>query len=494
MIARNHALTVSMRELIDAAVAEKDALIAKTGHRALPGAVALVRRLARRAKLAVVSGASRKEVRDALTGIGVRELFPIIVGRRGLRARQAVARAVSRRAGAARRRRRGGRSCSRTRRPGILAARAAGAAGDRRAGRQLRRLRPVAGRRRRRHARRGDRRALRASRRLTPRLTGERSSTRVVKLSVVRSPSTRGHDLRGRARATACRTRRAWSRPTTRSRLIDALSETGPAGHRDHQLRQPEVDPAAGRRRARCRARIARKPGVVYSALVPNRQGLDAALAAGMKRGRGLPVGVGDAQQEERQQDDRRDAGGVRGDRAARAGRRAARARLRLDGLRLPLRGRGRSRQGGRALPRAARRSAATRSRSATPSASPTRARCATCSARVLAEIPAPEVAVHFHDTRGTALANILVGGRDGHHHRRRGARRPGRLPVRAGRLRQPRRPRTSSTCCTAWASRPASISTSWSTARRLASTFVGHEMPSKYYRAAIGARSRSAG
>ena len=28
---------------------------------------------------------------------------------------------------------------------------------------------------------------------------------------------------------------------------------------------------------------------------------------------------------------------------------------------------------------------------------------------RVLAEIPAPEVAVHFHDTRGTALANILV-------------------------------------------------------------------------------------
>jgi len=28
---------------------------------------------------------------------------------------------------------------------------------------------------------------------------------------------------------------------------------------------------------------------------------------------------------------------------------------------------------------------------------------------RVLAEIPQPDVAVHFHDTRGTALANILV-------------------------------------------------------------------------------------
>lgn len=79
MVARNHALTVPMRELIDAAVEEKDALLAKTGHRALPGAVALVRRLAARAKLAVVSGASGKEVRDALAGIGVRDLFSAIV-------------------------------------------------------------------------------------------------------------------------------------------------------------------------------------------------------------------------------------------------------------------------------------------------------------------------------------------------------------------------------------------------------------------------------
>ena len=79
MIARNHALTIPMRELIDQAVAEKDALLAKTGHRALPGAVALVQRLARRSKMAVVSGASGKEVRDALGGIGLRELFPVIV-------------------------------------------------------------------------------------------------------------------------------------------------------------------------------------------------------------------------------------------------------------------------------------------------------------------------------------------------------------------------------------------------------------------------------
>jgi len=79
MVARNHALSVPMRELIDAAVDEKDALLAQTGHRALPGAVELVRRLAGRAKLAVVSGASGKEVRDALAGIGVLDLFSVIV-------------------------------------------------------------------------------------------------------------------------------------------------------------------------------------------------------------------------------------------------------------------------------------------------------------------------------------------------------------------------------------------------------------------------------
>ena len=28
----------------------------------------------------------------------------------------------------------------------------------------------------------------------------------------------------------------------------------------------------------------------------------------------------------------------------------------------------------------------------------------------MLAEIPAPKIAMHMHDTRGTALANILVG------------------------------------------------------------------------------------
>ena len=100
---------------------------------------------------------------------------------------------------------------------------------------------------------------------------------------------------------------------------------------------------------------VTRRQGVAFSALVPNRRGLDAAMAAGHAGGRGLPVGVRDPQQEERQQDHRRHAEGVRGRGPAGARRRAAGARLRVDGVRLPLRGRGRSAARGRADPRPAR-------------------------------------------------------------------------------------------------------------------------------------------
>jgi mannitol-1-/sugar-/sorbitol-6-phosphatase len=79
MISRNHGLTLPMRELIAQAVEEKRAILAASGHRALPGAVALVRRLAGRAKLALVTGASRHEALDALAGIGVLDLFQAIV-------------------------------------------------------------------------------------------------------------------------------------------------------------------------------------------------------------------------------------------------------------------------------------------------------------------------------------------------------------------------------------------------------------------------------
>ena len=89
---------------------------------------------------------------------------------------------------------------------------------------------------------------------------------------------------------------------------------------------------------------VARPAGVRMSALVPNRRGLDTALAAGHEGDRGLHVGVGDAQQEERQQDDRRDARRVRARSCRPRSPPGVPVRAYLSTvLRLPVRGRGRS-------------------------------------------------------------------------------------------------------------------------------------------------------
>jgi len=79
-IAAAHGLDVSMPVLIAAAVDEKRALLAQDGYRALPGAVAAVRRLGRRSKLAVVSGASHGEVLDALESLAVTDAFALVLG------------------------------------------------------------------------------------------------------------------------------------------------------------------------------------------------------------------------------------------------------------------------------------------------------------------------------------------------------------------------------------------------------------------------------
>ena len=80
LITTNHRLAIAMPELIAMAVDEKRALVEKTGFRALPGAKEAVRRFARSSKLAVVSGASCVEVRDALTGLGLASFFPVALG------------------------------------------------------------------------------------------------------------------------------------------------------------------------------------------------------------------------------------------------------------------------------------------------------------------------------------------------------------------------------------------------------------------------------
>jgi HAD superfamily hydrolase (TIGR01509 family) len=68
-----------MTQLIAEAVDEKRALIAASGYRPLPGAVAAVERFARTSKLAVVTGASTAEARDAITGIGITNHIGVLV-------------------------------------------------------------------------------------------------------------------------------------------------------------------------------------------------------------------------------------------------------------------------------------------------------------------------------------------------------------------------------------------------------------------------------
>ena len=112
---------------------------------------------------------------------------------------------------------------------------------------------------------------------------------------------------------------------------------------------------------------------------------------------------------------------------------------------------------------------------------------------RVLAEIPAPEVAVHFHDTRGTALANILVAVEMGITTVDSALGGLGGCPYAPGAS------GNVSTEDVVYMLEGMGVRTGIDLDKlvdcaRLASAFVGHEVPSKYYRAAVGARSRSAG
>jgi HAD superfamily hydrolase (TIGR01509 family) len=79
-IRREFGLDVEMDVLVAAAVEEKRALFASKGYQALPGAIALVRRLHGRVGLAVVSGSSRIEVRETIAGIGLLDCFDHLLG------------------------------------------------------------------------------------------------------------------------------------------------------------------------------------------------------------------------------------------------------------------------------------------------------------------------------------------------------------------------------------------------------------------------------
>ncbi len=81
MLVRNHGVAVPMADLINIAVDEKQALIDAHGFRVLPGAKELVQRLADQGlPLAIASGSSRREVNEAVDGLGLRPYFQALLG------------------------------------------------------------------------------------------------------------------------------------------------------------------------------------------------------------------------------------------------------------------------------------------------------------------------------------------------------------------------------------------------------------------------------
>jgi hydroxymethylglutaryl-CoA lyase len=272
-------------------------------------------------------------------------------------------------------------------------------------------------------------------------------------------------------------------------KLIDALSQTGLRAIEITSFVNPKWIPqlADGGEVSR---RIARKPGLIYSALVPNRQGLEAAMAAGMKE---VAVFMSASETHNKKNINKTIAQTLAAFRDTVPPALAAGLRVRAyvstvygcpyEGAVDPARA--------VELARALRELGCYQISlgDTIGVANPRQVRDVL--SRVIAEIPKPEVAVHFHDTRGTALANILV------------AVEMGITTVDAalgGLGGCPYAPGASGNVATedvVYMLEGMGVRTGIDLDRlvdcaRLASTLVGHEVPSKYYRAAIGARSRA--
>jgi len=272
-------------------------------------------------------------------------------------------------------------------------------------------------------------------------------------------------------------------------KLINGLSETGLRAIEITSFVNPKWIPqlADGGDVSR---RIARKPGLIYSALVPNRQGLDAAVAAGMKE---VAVFMSASETHNKKNVNKTIAQTLEAFRDTVPPALAAGLRVRAyvstvygcpyEGAVDP----GKAVELARALRELGCYQISLGDTIGVANPRQTR----DVLTRVLAEIPAPEVAVHFHDTRGTALANILVSVDMG----------ITTVDAALGGLGGcPYAPGASGNVATedvVYMLEGMGIRTGIDLDRlvdcaRLASTLVGHEVPSKYYRAAVGARSRA--
>jgi hydroxymethylglutaryl-CoA lyase len=270
--------------------------------------------------------------------------------------------------------------------------------------------------------------------------------------------------------------------------FVDALSETGLRAIEATSFVNPKWIPqlADGVEVAR---RIRRRPGVVYSALVPNRQGLDSAIAAGMQE---IAVFMSASETHNKKNINKTIAATLETFRDTVPAALAAGMRVRAyvstvygcpyEGAVDP--------QRSVDLCRALRALGCYQVSlgDTIGVANPRQVRDVL--SRVLGEVPLPEVAVHFHDTRGTALANILV------------AVEMGITTIDAalgGLGGCPYAPGASGNVATedvVYMLDGMGVRTGIDLDKlvgvsEFASTLVGHEMPSKFYRAAVGSRRR---
>jgi hydroxymethylglutaryl-CoA lyase len=270
--------------------------------------------------------------------------------------------------------------------------------------------------------------------------------------------------------------------------FIDALSNTGLRAIEITSFVNPKWIPQLADA-TEVSKRIARRPNVVYSALVPNRQGLDSAMAVGMKE---IAVFMSASETHNKKNVNKTIAATLEAFRETVPVALAAGLRVRAyvstvygcpyEGAVDPER----SVELCRAL-----RALGCYQVSLGDTigvANPRQVRDVL--ARVLAEVPLPEIAVHFHDTRGTALANILVSLEMGISTVDSALGGLGGCPYAPG---------ASGNVATedvVYMLEGMGVRTGIDVdklmeASRLASTLVGHEMPSKFYRAYMGAKSR---
>ena len=254
------------------------------------------------------------------------------------------------------------------------------------------------------------------------------------------TPARAGHGGGGRAARRPAERGRDRSPWTTASPSASALLDAGLPRGGGRRLRLAEVGAADGGLRRGPAPRAARRPARALPVLVPNRKGFERRArrrARARSRSSPPPARPSTARTSTPPSTSPSRASPSSCPRRARTGMWVRGYVSTCFGC--PYEGAVDPGAGGGGGAAARRRSAATRSRSATPSAWPCPRRSTDVMGRLQRRaVPREALAVHFHDTRGTALANVLAALQEGIAIVDSSAGGLGGCPYAPGRQRQP--------------------------------------------------------